>query len=148
MDARPLAYNDRATEARGQTVTAGARRESRSFEPEPQRGDAEERKEPDDIRHRRYEHARRDRRIGVETMEHERHQNAAERPCQEIADHGEADHQAEIGHLEPRCRCNAGDDREGQTVDQPHEHLAQDEARGVGARQFVHRERADRTVMV
>src|SRR5262249_8853141 len=63
-------------------------------------------------------------------------------PAQEIADHGEADHQAEIGHLEPRCRCNAGDDREGQTVDQPHKHLAQDEARGVGARQFVHRERA------
>ena len=28
-------------------------------------------------------------------MERERHQNAAERPCQEIADHGETDHHAD-----------------------------------------------------
>src|SRR5215831_10172730 len=81
MDTRPLAYDDRTAEARGQTVMAAVRWASLSFEPEPQRGDAEERKEPDDIRHRRYKHPRRDRRIGVETMEHERHQNAAERPC-------------------------------------------------------------------
>src|SRR5262245_12457083 len=70
-----------------------------SFEPEPQRGNAEERKESDDIRHRRHEHARRDRRIGTEAVERERHQNAAEHPCHKIADHGETDHHAESGTL-------------------------------------------------
>ena len=80
----------------------------------------------------------------MEAMEHERHQNAAERPCHEIADHGKADHQTEIGHLEPRRRCNAGNDREGQTVDQPYKYFAQDDARRIRARQLVRRERTDR----
>src|SRR5215467_11227987 len=91
---------------------------SPSLEPEPQRRDAEKRKEPNDIRHRGDEYARRDRRVGVEAMEPERHQNAAERPCQEIADHGETDHHAEVGHLEPRRRRDTGDNREGQAIDQ------------------------------
>src|SRR6516225_11706903 len=104
MATKPLAYNSRSPELWEVSLRWPGRNRRASFEPEPQRGDAEERKESDHIRHRRHEHARRDRRIGMEAVERERHQNAAERPCQEIADHGETDHHAEIGHLEPCCR--------------------------------------------
>ena len=38
---------------------------------------------------------------------------------QQIADHGETDDDAEVGHLEPGRRRHAGDDREGQAIDQP-----------------------------
>src|SRR5215813_11367135 len=142
MDTEPLAHGRRAAERRGrQPVMAWTRRAFPSLEPEPQRRDAEERKESDDIRHCGHEHARRDRRVSAEAMEHEWHQNAAERPGHEIADHGKADHQAKIGHLEPRRRRDAGDDGESQTIDQGDEHFAQDDASDVGVRQFVPRER-------
>ena len=107
---------------------------SPSFEPKPQRRDAEERKEPDYIRHRGHENTRRDRRIGAEAVQRERHQNAAERRGQEITNHGKTDHHAEVGHLEPRRCCDAGDNGEGQAIDQGDEHFAQNDARGVRAR--------------
>src|SRR5262245_36487353 len=124
LDAQPLTYSSHTAELREVTLRWPGRNRHASFEPKPQRGNAEERKESDDIGHRRHEHARRDRRIGMEAVEHERHQNAAERPCHKIADHGETDHHAEIGHLEPRPGGDAGDDREGQAVDQPDQAFA------------------------
>src|SRR5215831_9549433 len=102
MDAKPLAYSSHTAELLEATLQWPGRNRHASFEPKPQRGDAEERKESDDIRHRCHEHARGDRRIGTEAVEHERHQNAAECPCHKIADHGETDPHAEIGHREPR----------------------------------------------
>src|SRR5258708_38510370 len=87
-----------------------------SFEPEPQRRDAEERKEPDDIRYRGHENTRRDRRIGVEAIEREPPQNAPERRAQEITNHGKTDHHAEAGHLRPRRRCDTADNGECPTT--------------------------------
>src|ERR1700712_1325422 len=64
------------------------------FQPEPQRGDAKERKETNHVGDRGHEGARRHRRIGAHPLQHHRDQDAAERAGHQVAQHGKADHQA------------------------------------------------------
>src|SRR5215467_2426004 len=101
MDAKLLAYSSHKAELPEATLQWPGRNRHASFDPKPQRGDAEERKESDDIRHRCYEHARGDRRIGNGSGGARAAPECRRVPCHKVADHGETDHHAEIGHLEP-----------------------------------------------
>src|SRR5262249_20689630 len=102
MDAKPLAYSSHKAELPEATLQWPGRNRHASFEPNHSVAMPRSEKNPTTSVTVVTNTPEGIAGSATEAVEHERHQNAAEGPCHKVADHGETDHHAEIGHLEPR----------------------------------------------
>src|SRR3954452_24474950 len=87
-------------------------------QPEPQRRNSKEGEEADDVGDRCHERAGGDGRIGPDTFERHRDQDAAERAGEEVHDDGEPDDHAEAWDPEPGHRSDSRDHGKGETIDE------------------------------
>src|SRR6185437_6464110 len=114
------------------------------FQPEPEGCDSEEGEEADHVSDRRDKGSRGDRRIGPQLFQHNRNQDAAERPSHEVADDREPDHDSEPRNLEPDHSRDAGDDGKADAVDKADQDFADGHAERIARTELACRERAHR----
>src|SRR5215208_1023619 len=124
----------RLTQDGEEAVNAGQKRKryrplaENLFEAKPKRGNAQKRKEPNNICHGRHERSRRYRRVNTKADQPQRNQDSSKRRSSQHGQHRQSHDQAQITDVEPRSGDHSHNQREAKPVENADQQFTSDNA--------------------